>query len=69
MNKNAKILIISALFILICLCLSMCSGNIASLISGEDGKCDYCGEKAGISHDSKEFCSSCFIKYDGNIWN
>ncbi len=69
MNKNGKIIVASLLFIAICLCFSLCSDNIASLISGEDGKCDYCGKKAGIGQGTKEYCGPCFAKYDGNLWN
>ncbi len=73
MNKNAKIVVIALLFCALCLCLSMCSedigSGIASTISGEDGLCDYCGKKSGISQNTKEYCASCFEKHDGNIWH
>lgn len=68
-NKNAKNVIIALLFCALCLCLSMCSEDIASVISGEDGKCDYCDKKAGIGQGTKEYCGPCFQKYDGNFWN
>ena len=68
MFKNTKIVIFSFIFIAICLLFSMCADDIADTISGEDGKCDYCGAKAGIGQDTKEYCGPCFEKYDGNIW-
>ncbi len=73
MDRNAKIVIFALIFIVLCLCLTMCSGQIgegvANLISGEDGKCDYCGAKASVEEGTKEYCSPCFHKYDGNIWD
>ncbi len=73
MNKNAKLVIVALLFIALCLCLSMCSDDIGSgitsIISGEDGKCDYCGADAVIGQGTEEYCAPCFQKYDGNIWN
>ena len=73
MNKNAKIIIVTLLFIALCLCLSMCSEDIgsgvATIISGEDGKCDYCGAKMSVKDDGKEYCSPCYHKYDGDFWD
>ncbi len=68
MNKRAKVVIFLLLFCVICLFLSVCSDDIASVISGEDGKCDYCGEEAPIEKGTKEYCSPCFHKYDGKFW-
>ncbi len=62
MNKNAKIAIITILFCIICLLIGSCSGKIIPFILGEDGKCDYCGEKAGIEKGTKEWCAECFIE-------
>ena len=69
MNKNAKYTILAILFCLMCLLLSTCSDDIAKVISGEDGKCDYCGKEAGIGQGTKEYCGECFMIYDGDFWH
>ena len=71
MSKNIKIIIICILCLIACFLFSMCScsEDIAKIVSGEDGLCDYCGKKAGIGQDTKEYCAECFNKYDGDIWH
>ncbi len=74
MDKNAKMVIIGLLICALGLCFAMCSDEIVSsivpIITGEDGKCDYCGTSENvIKRKKEESCVSCYISHgNSNYW-
>ncbi|MDO4419923.1 MAG: hypothetical protein Q4B92_06110 [Ruminococcus sp.] len=73
MSRKAKLGIVIAVLIcvigiIVCCCSGCVGEKAASAIVGFDNKCDFCGKEMEIKEGTKEYCVSCFYKYDGNIW-